>query len=228
MTTDNTKPEDDTQILPQDQQSEEPPVSPVEQQAAAEAETPTTEFLSPQIDAPEVKTPKVETPEGEPEVKAPKVETSEGDPTDSPEEAKTDSPEGAKTDSPDGDMADASEATTAFSPEATGEQAPHGDYFAQTQPTAAQTQATDAGTPLYKADSGERTSSLPPDRPIHFGLLTWAILCILIGLACVILPFIPNLQMYNPALLPTVFFGTAGVVMLVIAGFTFFSSRRRK
>ncbi|WIK63756.1 hypothetical protein [Gleimia hominis] len=199
MTTDNTKPEDDTQILPQDQQSEEPPVSPVEQQATAEAETPTTEFLNPQIDAPEVKAPKVEPPEGD----------------------QTDSPEEATTDSPEIDPTDASEATTAFSPEATGEQAPHGDYGAQTQ-------ATDAGTPLYKADSGERTSSLPPDRPIHFGLLTWAILCILIGLACVILPFIPNLQMYNPALLPTVFFGTAGVVMLVIAGFTFFSSRRRK
>lgn len=199
MTTDNTKPEDDTQILPQDQQSEEPPVSPVEQQAAAEAETPTTEFLNPQIDGSEVKAPKVETPEG--------------DPTDSPEEATTDSPEI--------DPTDASEATTAFSPEATGEQAPHGNYGAQTQ-------ATDAGTPLYKADSGEHTSSLPPDPPIHFGLLTWAILCILIGLACVILPFIPNLQMYNPALLPTVFFGTAGVVMLIIAGFTFFSSRRRK
>lgn len=126
-----------------------------------------------------------------------------------------------------------SDHTPAFSPLATGERHPSDSpkrTFASADPSAQpfsnQPQYTGQepmGEPSHR--TGAPSAEVVEERGIKFGLLTWGLILILIGVAVVVMPWAPQID-WN---LVAVFgFGGLGVIMLLVALSASLASHRRQ
>lgn len=156
-----------------------------------------------------------------------------GDPADAMSEPSVSETEAPSPTSNEGSPIPESDYTPAFSPLATGEHHPSdspkrtsASADPSAQPFSNQPQQTAHESMVEPSHPmGEPSAEMVEERSIKFGLLTWGLILILVGVAVVVMPWAPQID-WN---LVAVFgFGGLGVIMLLVALSASLASHRRQ